>query len=66
LSHRSIGWFGKNPTTKNEKRERKNQGAPKNRRDPSTRAKIFLKKLVFKIQDILYSEYKILYLYDLQ
>jgi hypothetical protein len=40
----SIGWFGKNPTTKNEKRERKNQGAPKNRRDPTKRTKISLKK----------------------
>jgi hypothetical protein len=34
----------KNSTTKNEKREWKNQGAPKNRRDLTTRAKISLKK----------------------
>jgi hypothetical protein len=44
LSHRSIGWFEKNSTTKNEKREWKNQEAPKNPRNLTTRAKIPLKK----------------------
>jgi hypothetical protein len=63
LSHRSIGWFGKNSTTKNEKRARKNQSAPKNPRDLTSRAKTPLKiacisntrKLVFEIQAIIFA-----------
>jgi hypothetical protein len=62
LSHRSIGWFGKNSTTKNEKREWKNQGVPKNPRDLTAREKMSLKKacitntrkLVFQIQAFIF------------